>query len=401
MIQNIDNQWIKVGTTYYEKFYDDEFHVDRLIPMDRASAKQKVGDKFDNIPNYPMFTNKPSHFNFEQVSNGKYNQYHKINFNPVEGGFFYTNKLLKHIFGEQYEYGMDYIQLLLNNPEQKLPILTLVSKENTTGKTTFLNWLKMIFAANSIIIGNHEFTSNFNGVYASKLLIMVDEALMNENDRGNNKVYLQRLKKMVTDKTVMVNIKGIPVFEMPFHGHFIMTSNSETNFMHIEQQDERFWVRKINAIEDKDPFILEKLKLELNNFIYFMLHREMHIKTMQDRLWFNIDDLNTDALNKFKENNLSEIYVTINDEIQTLFLNETSLQEIHFTPSRLKSTFFADNNKVSIKWIRNTLLDDFDMIPKKVAKVTLFGDNGYNTIKQHKTVFTFKRSDFNLTINNQ
>jgi hypothetical protein len=63
---------------------------------------------------------------------------------------------LKHLFGEHivkfkhpagkyeteypnYELGLDYVQLLYQQPAQKLPILCLVSKENNTGKSTLEN----------------------------------------------------------------------------------------------------------------------------------------------------------------------------------------------------------------------------------------------------------------------
>lgn len=55
---------------------------------------------------------------------------------------------IKHIFGTQlfthngteiprWEIGLDYIQLLLHDPTQPLPILFLESTKNGTGKTTF------------------------------------------------------------------------------------------------------------------------------------------------------------------------------------------------------------------------------------------------------------------------
>ncbi len=63
----------------------------------------------------------------------------------MQGDFPNIKKLVSHIFGEQYELGMDYLQLLYLRPVQKLPILLLVSEERNTGKTTFLNFLKALF----------------------------------------------------------------------------------------------------------------------------------------------------------------------------------------------------------------------------------------------------------------
>ena len=42
------------------------------------------------------------------------------------------------------ELGLDYVQLLYQQPTQILPILCLVSKKNETGKTTFAKWLKVL-----------------------------------------------------------------------------------------------------------------------------------------------------------------------------------------------------------------------------------------------------------------
>lgn len=64
----------------------------------------------------------------------------------LQRGFFRDiEKLMHHIFEEQYELGLDYMQLLYMQPTQKLPILLLVSEERNTGKTTFPNFLKSIF----------------------------------------------------------------------------------------------------------------------------------------------------------------------------------------------------------------------------------------------------------------
>lgn len=65
--------------------------------------------------------------------------------------------MIEHIFGEQYELGMDYLQLLYLQPVQKLPILLLVSEERNTGKSTFLNFLKALFQNNVTFNTNEDY----------------------------------------------------------------------------------------------------------------------------------------------------------------------------------------------------------------------------------------------------
>ena len=105
---------------------------------------------------------------------------------PKEGEFNHIQSLIEHIFGEQYKLGMDYLQLLYLKPTQKLPILLLVSEERNTGKSTFLNFLKALFQENVTFNTNEDFRSQFNADWAGKLMIVVDEVLLNRRKIAND-----------------------------------------------------------------------------------------------------------------------------------------------------------------------------------------------------------------------
>lgn len=97
---------------------------------------------------------------------------------------------------------VDYLQLLYLYPIQKLPILLLVSEERNTGKSTFLNFLKAIFQNNVTFNTNEDFRSQFNSDWAGKLLIMVDEVLLNRREDS------ERLKNLSTTLSYKVEAKG-------------------------------------------------------------------------------------------------------------------------------------------------------------------------------------------------
>lgn len=120
--------------------------------------------------------------NYRQVIDGFLNLYEPIGCRPQEGDFSHIQSLVQHIFGDQYEIGLDYLQLLYLHPIQKLPILLLVSEERNTGKSTFLNFLKAVFENNVTFNTNEDFRSQFNSDWAGKLLIMVDEVLLNRRE---------------------------------------------------------------------------------------------------------------------------------------------------------------------------------------------------------------------------
>lgn len=112
---------------------------------------------------------------------------------------------MKHIFGEQYELGMDYL-----HPIQKLPILLLVSEERNTDKSTFLNFLKALFQNNVTFNTNEDFRSQFNSDWAGKLLIVVDEVLLSRREDS------ERLKNLSTTLSYKVEAKGKDRDEIAF-----------------------------------------------------------------------------------------------------------------------------------------------------------------------------------------
>ena len=144
------------------------------------TLRQDHGKNFiADIPKYDGFCTVPSHTDYREEIDNFFNLYEPIDHVPAEGPFPHIESLVRHIFGGQYELGMDYLQLLYMRPVEKLPILLLVSEERNTGKSTFLNFLKAIFEDNVTFNTNDDFRSQFNSDWAGKLLIVVDEVLLN------------------------------------------------------------------------------------------------------------------------------------------------------------------------------------------------------------------------------
>ena len=86
---------------------------------------------------------------------------------PLKGEWKHIEGLLKHIFDEQYQMGLEYFWNLYLHPKQKLPFLGLVSAEKGTGKSTFLNFLHLIFNGNTAVVTVKDFEGNFNSSFAS------------------------------------------------------------------------------------------------------------------------------------------------------------------------------------------------------------------------------------------
>ena len=145
-------EYIRVGTTLYKVVNQPRInggHVKKRVVWNNETLRQDYGkDYMATVPKYDGFCTVPDHLNYRQVIDGFLNLYEPIGCRPQEGDFSHIQSLVQHIFGDQYEIGLDYLQLLYLHPIQKLPILLLVSEERNTGKSTFLNFLKAVFENN-------------------------------------------------------------------------------------------------------------------------------------------------------------------------------------------------------------------------------------------------------------
>lgn len=224
------------------------------------------------MPKYDGFCTVPDHVDYRPVVDKFLNLYEPIGHKPQEGEFSCIQSLVRHIFGEQYELGMDYLQLLYLQPVQKLPILLLVSEERNTGKSTFLNFLKAVFRNNVTFNTNEDFRSQFNSDWAGKLLIMVDEVLLNRREDS------ERLKNLSTTLSYKVEAKGKDRDEIAFFAKFVLCSNNEYLPVIIDAGETGYWVRKINRLQSDDTNFLQKLKTEIPAFLYHLQHRTMATK---------------------------------------------------------------------------------------------------------------------------
>jgi len=135
--------YIRVGTKYYK--------IINVPDLKGTSYEQKIvlwskdniltdhkKNYVKKIPKYDSFITLPDHINYKSVIGNCYNLYHPLPYKPKPGGIPHTKAFLEHIFGNQLELGLDYLAILYLKPTEILPILSLVSKERNTGKSTFV-----------------------------------------------------------------------------------------------------------------------------------------------------------------------------------------------------------------------------------------------------------------------
>lgn len=109
-------EFIRVGTTLYKIVNQPRINggfVKKRIVWNNETLRQDYGKDFiATVPKYDGFCTVPNHVNYQPVVDKFLNLYEPIGHQPKEGEFPHVESLIRHIFGEQYELGMDYLQLL-------------------------------------------------------------------------------------------------------------------------------------------------------------------------------------------------------------------------------------------------------------------------------------------------
>lgn len=299
-------EFIRVGTTLYKLVNQPRLnggYVKKRIVWNNETLRQDYGKHFlATVPKYDGFCTVPDHVNYRPIVDKFLNLYEPIDHKPMEGDFPSIRSLVEHIFGEQYELGMDYLQLLYLQPIHKLPILLLVSEERNTGKSTFLNFLKVLFQNNVTFNTNEDFRSQFNSDWAGKLLIVVDEVLLNRREDS------ERLKNLSTTLSYKVESKGKDRDEIAFFAKFVLCSNNEYLPVIIDAGETRYWVRKIDRLQSDDTDFLQKLKTEIPAFLYHLQHRQLSTEK-ESRMWFAPPLLHTEALQKIIRSNRNRLEI--------------------------------------------------------------------------------------------
>ncbi len=389
-----EKEYIRIGTDYYLKDAVPSISgkaKETLIKWNRSTIIDDYTKEYlKQINCYKAFCSIPSHTNYQPVVYNCYNKYHKLSHELKEGDIPYTTQFLRHIFSKQYGLAIDYFGILWKYPNQILPILSLVSTERNTGKTTFLNWLKAVFETNMTINKNEDFRSQFNSDWSDKLIVGIDEVLLDKKEDS------ELLKSLSTARHFKSESKGYDKREIDFFGKFILCSNNEDTFVKIDPEEIRYWVVKVPKLVDDDPLLLDKLIEEIPHFLYHIDKREI-VSQKKTRMWFTKEQIWTEALDILKKGNKTfvekQLIETIEDE-----LDKFDIGVIKYAIGDLIDLMNKNNLRISGFQITKLLKEKWNMQSKNTTYKKFFlVDNSVNeepntNFNNDKgRVFTFSR----------
>jgi hypothetical protein len=380
---------IRVGDDYFkyvQYFSADQELETKMVAIKRQTITDDFGREFLRaVPKFDMFCNIPDNDGTKRIPSNLYNLYTPLNHRVKHGEWKWTKTLLTHIYQEQYELGLDYIQLLYEKPLQLLPVLCLVSKENQTGKTTFLNWLRMIFKENMIVIGNQEIQSQFNFMYGHKLIIAIEESRI---ERTN---VLEKIKAMATQTKVVMNEKFQRAHTVDYFGKIILVSNHEDNFISANKEDIRYWIRKVPKIPAyNENFDIEhQLRDEVPAFLHYLKTREFSTQK-KSRAWFAPELIETSALNRVREYSHTPLYFDLREALTTFFANNPLKIELKATAKMIIDNLLNKKNEYNTKYLTKVLKDEFE----KASTYGRFTEDQFMWTSQPGHFYVFNRSEF-------
>ncbi len=391
-----DIPYLRIGVDYFKKIKKrDRFGIDgtELKKWKKEEIKEDFGkDHINKIAKFDNFTLVPNNFEHQEVIDNCFNLYHPFRHKEEAGRCEWSLTLMEHIFGEQLNLGLRYLQCLYLHPDRMLPILVLVSTERQTGKTTFLNWLNMIFGDNCVMINPSDLTSDFNSSYATANIIEIEETLIEKS------VTVEKLKAISTGKFIGVNEKFIAGYKVPFYGKIIMASNQEDKFARIDQEEIRFFVRKVLMPKKGNHSIEGDLGREIPAFLAY-LSSLPPVDFSIGRVPFTTEELKNDSLKAVQEASRSGLYKDLTEKFKDYLLNATPYrEEIQVSPIDIKNKWFSHDKDTSIHYIKDTLKKDFKLKATATPiRYYPYGEAG--AMSKVGYAYTIKSADLGISVN--
>lgn len=411
------------GEYQVSRLFDDGTSVaPSFFPVKEVDLKKIYGlsDKdIEGIPNYVGYTLRPEN-NPEKykrkicLGDGLYNlnsydlpMHAQGRHETIENSTNWPNilNLLLHIAPNKKpfptsrltysELMLDYLAIAWKTPKKNLPILVLVSKERSTGKTTFLQLIQLMFQSNARIVTENDLASQYNRYWGTCNFILVDEAKI-------PKSLMSRIRSESTAKTRGINEKYQAQSTIASFSKFIMASNDIDNFAHIDIEENRYFVIEVPPFQpgtEKSEYD-ELMKAELPQFLdYLMNHHQ--IKTgNHTRMSFHYDDYKTPALDRVINGSKSSVHLKVEEALELLNDNGADSSEENiweFSLTSFRNHLLFDKGKESeIKDTFRKLGVQSD--DRKTRFTCAYSRNKTNAIRYFITVGDLKSIfDFNET----
>ena len=312
--------------------------------LSKSTVNTVYGKGFvGNLRFYEGFSNEPGYgadyrWTTSTVGGNKVNLFNPTGYELYEGEFPHIDRLLAQVFGrENMTRAYDYFSLAWQKPNQMLPVLVLISRENGTGKSTFLHFIERFSSGNAVILGEDALDNQFNS-YITKAFVMVDEM-------RNGRRHMSKIKQLATASSMELNLKGIQQQSVHTFAKLILAGNDVDKIIAADKYDQRYWVRELQEIPQTEwvADFDDRLREEIPAFAQFISTRKIETPKTS-RMWFSHEDLKTAALENIVRHSRSRCLKDIMD-FANRYAEERDVDSIQATVKDIQQYFRQVNIK--------------------------------------------------------
>lgn len=195
---------------------------------------------------------------------GNYNLWRGFSVDPQPGDCSRFWDLVQHAIcaGEPalYDYVRSYCAHLVQRPWERPEVALILRGGQGTGKNTFVDTLGALVSRHFRQVNStDQLTGRFNGHMKGVLLLHANEASW-----GGNKSERGKLKAMVTDATLPIEMKGHDIIDVDNYLRLIVSSNEEWP-VPIDLDDRRFLVLDVSPAYQQNQVFFAALHHQMDN----------------------------------------------------------------------------------------------------------------------------------------
>ena len=224
----------------------------------KTTASSLCRDHFNTFVEYPV----------------KYNPSWQVDLTLLEPLFYHIRHVLANNDDLSFEYIVRWMAHIIQKPQERTGVCLTFTSAQGTGKGIWWEWF------GERIIGKNQYLlldsidvlfQRFNSEQEGKLLTILDEAQLYSVQHKNN----DRFKSVLTERTLRVEPKGLPVYTVTNYNNFVMLTNHELP-TRIDISDRRHACFQVSTCYMRDKAYFDRLaRLQnrpdvIENFYHFL-----------------------------------------------------------------------------------------------------------------------------------
>lgn len=272
------NKVVQVG------FKDAECKIPKFVPL---------GKWWIEHPNRRQFLNGV-HFTPNKDFEGKYNLWRGFAMQPMAGTG--HENFLRHIKDnicsgreDYYDYLIKWLAHMIQKPAELAHVAIVLRGEPGVGKSFVPTQVGVLLGCHFIHISSSKhLVGNFNAHLQDKLFNFSDEAIWSGDKQSQS-----TLKTIITERTRIVERKGVDAVTMPNYTRLMMASNDE-QVIHAQGHERRYFVLTVSPAHRQDTAYFSAIAKELRegghaNLLHFLMH--VDIKDFDPRNYPQTEEL--------------------------------------------------------------------------------------------------------------